>query len=104
MRKIRNVKEISLSNVLSGTYVNKNHEWKKLKPEDADELFRLFRNYVAGTARGNRRQRIFRTEKWMLRNYGIFQRLIYDFESEKVKYICGQEWYSEMATLRDCFD
>lgn len=104
MRKIRNTREISLSNVLSGSYINKNHEWKKLKPEDAEELFVKFRAYVANTARGNRRQRIYNTEKWMLKNYGIFNRLVYNFERERVEYICGQEWNSEMATLRDCFD
>lgn len=104
MRKPNNAREISLSNVLNGRYVNTNYEWKNLKEEVAEELFKKFRAFVASTARGNRRQRIFRKEKWMLRDYGIFNRLIYNFERERVEYICGQEWYSEMATLRDCFD
>ena len=104
MKKLRNVREISLSNVLSGTYVNNNHEWKKLKPEYAEELFKLFRDYVAKTAKGNRRIRISQTQKWQVGNYGIFNRLIYNFERERVEYICGQDWNSEMAILRDCFD
>lgn len=104
MRKPNKAREISLSNVLSGRYVNTDYEWKNLKEDVAEELFVKFRTFVASTARGNRRQRIFRTEKWMLRDYGIFNRLIYNFERGRVEYICGQEWYSEMATLRDCFD
>lgn len=104
MRKPKNAREISLSNVLSGHYTTKNYEWKKLNENVADELFVLFRDYVAKTARGDRRWRIYQREKWNLKNYGIFNRLVYNFERERVEYICGQEWYSEMATLRDCFD
>ena len=104
MRKPNNARQISLNNVLSGSYITTNHEWKKLNEKVADELFVLFREYVAKTARGNRRRRIYQTEKWHLHNYGIFQRLVYNFERQRVEYICGQEWYSEMATLRDCFD
>ena len=35
---------------------------------------------------------------------GILNRLYYSFERERVEYCCGQEWNSEMAILRNCFD
>ena len=104
MRKPNKAREISLYNVLDGNYVNTNHEWKKLNDNVRSELFYLFREFVAKTARGNRRARIYNASSGYLKNYGIFRRLIYNFERERVEYICGQEWYSEMATLRDCFD
>ena len=104
IKDIKNAKEISLDNVLSGNYVTMEHEWVKLDEETADELFVLFRDFVARTARGDRRWRIRHTQRWHLQSYGIFRRLVYNFERERVEYICGQEWNSEMATLRDCFD
>lgn len=104
MRKPNNAKQISLSNVLSGDYITTNHEWKKLNANVRSELFELFREFVARTARGNRRARISNASSAYLKNYGIFSRLVYDFERQRVEYICGQDWDSEMATLRDCFD
>ena len=104
MRKPNNARQISLNNVLSGSYVTTNHEWKKLSDNVRSELFELFKEFVAKTARGNRRARISNASSAYLKNYGIFNRLVYNFEREKVEYICGQDWDSEMATLRDCFD
>lgn len=103
MRKPNNAREISLSDVLNGRYMTTNHEWKKLNENVASELFDLFKEFVAKTARGNRRARIYNAYS-SLKNYGIFRRLIYNFERERVEYICGQDWNSEMAILRDCFD
>lgn len=105
MRKPNNAgREISLNNVLSGNYITTNHEWKKLNDNVRSELFELFREFVAKTARGSRRARIYNASSCYLKNYGIFNRLVYNFERERVEYICGQDWDSEMATLRDCFD
>lgn len=104
LKNIKNAREISLSNVLSERYVTIDHVWTNLDNESANELFELFKNYIAKTARGARRNRIQNTQRWMLRDYGIFRRLVYNFERERVEYICGQDWDSEMAILRDCFD
>lgn len=104
MRKPNNAREISLSDVLDGRYITTNHEWKNLNENVASELFDLFRKFVAKTARGNRRARISNASSGYMKNYGIFRRLIYNFERDRVEYICGQDWDSEMATLRDCFD
>ena len=105
MRKPNNAgREISLNNVLSGNYITTNHEWKKLNDNVRSELFDLFKEFVAKTARGNRRARIYNASSAYVKNCGIFNRLIYNFERERVEYICGQDWDSEMATLRDCFD
>lgn len=72
--------------------------------ENADRIFEAFKNFVADTSRGKRRERILRTSISDIRPHGIFDRLIYHYEDDKVEYICGQEWYSEMRVLRDCFD
>ena len=68
------------------------------------ELFKLFREYVADTAKGKRKQRILNASMDYVESCGILNRLYYSFERERVEYCCGQEWHSEMAVLRDCFD
>lgn len=101
---IKDAREISLSDVLNGNYITKNHEYKTLDENTAYELYRKFRAFVADTARGNRRQRIANAQSTYLKNYGIFRRLVYDFQRERVEYIAGQDYIAEMGILRDCFD
>lgn len=36
-----------------------------------------------------------------LKNYGIYGRVI--IKDKHADYICGQDWNSEMKTLRECF-
>lgn len=69
-----------------------------------EKLFTEIRAWVAATARGKRRERINYCFIGSVKLCGILQRLTIDTETLKVDYCCGQEWNSEMAILRDCFD
>ena len=79
-------------------------EWIAYDPELRDKAFDAFKNFVACTARGDRRRRIWDTEYYCVKDWGILRRLWYYPETDKVEYCCGQEWNSEMAVLRDAFD
>lgn len=103
--KYRDAEQLSCKNVLDGRYISKNDGWKDMEDEDARyELFKLFREYVADTARVKRKQRILNASMNYVESCGILNRLYYSFERERVEYCCGQEWHSEMEILRDCFD
>ena len=104
LKDIKDARRISCNDALYGRYMNVEGHWKDLDEDTCDELFDLCKEFVAKTARGNRRRRILGTWKSQVKTRGILGRLWYDFESEKVEYCCGQEWNSEMAVLRDCFD
>lgn len=75
-----------------------------IDPETRFNLFSECAAWVARTARGKRRERIYFKGIGEVENCGIFNRLLIDTETKEVKYQAGQEWYSEMAILRDCFD
>ena len=79
-------------------------EWIPFDEEFRDKVFEAFKEFVANTAKGNRRRRILEAGYYNVKDWGILRRLWYHPETEKVEYCCGQEWYSEMATLRDAFD
>lgn len=104
LKDIKDARQLSCNNALSGRYVTNDYVWKELDEETCDELFELCKRFVAKTARGDRRTRIFHAWKSYVRQCGILDRLVYNFERERVEYICGQEWNSEMTVLRDCFD
>lgn len=94
---------ITMSDVKAG-YIHK--DWKQYEiPEDVrNELFEAFTEFVAKTARGNRRQRIYNAYLGQIKDCGILRRLWYNTKGDKIEYCCGQEWNSEMAILRDVFD
>ena len=104
LKDIKGIREINLNCALSGDYVDANDKWVKMDTETAQELFELCKEYVAKTARGKRRERINSKTIGSVARYGIFNRLVYNYDRQRVEYICGQDWDSEMATLRDCFD
>ena len=56
--KYNDAEQLSCKNVLDGRYVSKVDGWKDIDDDTRYELFKLFREYVANTARGRRRQRI----------------------------------------------
>lgn len=103
--KYANAEQLSCKNILDGRYIDKANGWTDIDDDDFRyEMFKLFRKFVADTARGNRRQRILNVGMNYVESCGILNRLYYSFERERVEYCCGQEWNSEMAILRDCFD
>ena len=104
LEKYNDAEQLSCKNVLDGRYVSKVDGWKDIDDDTRYELFKLFREYVANTARGRRRQRILNASMNYVESSGILNRLYYSFERERVEYCCGQEWNLEMAILRDCFD
>lgn len=104
LKDIKGIREINLNCALLGDYIDANNKWVKMDTETAQELFELCKEYVAKTARGKRRERISGKTIGSVARYGIFNRLVYNYDRQRVEYICGQDWDSEMATLRDCFD
>lgn len=106
--KYSDAEQLSCSNALDGRYCAKKSDggetWKDIDEDTCYELFKLCREFVANTARGNRRTRILNASMNSVKSYGILNRLYYDFERERIKYIAGQDYVSEMAILRDCFD
>lgn len=79
-------------------------EWITFNKSVREKAFKALKAFVAGTARGKRRQRIWDAEYYNVKDWGILNRLWYYPDTDKVEYCCGQEWYSEMAILRDAFD
>lgn len=72
--------------------------------ETREKLFTEIKSWVAGTAHGKRRERIFRCPIGGITLCGILNRLVIDTETYDVEYIAGQDYISEMYTIRDCFD
>ena len=87
-----------------GKYDWEAREMKYYDDDFIEKALEAFRNYVAATARGNRRYRIWTCGIYSVKHWGILQRLWWYPDTDKVEYCCGQEWYSEHAVLRDCFD
>ena len=79
-------------------------KWIDLDESEIDKALREFASFVAATARGNRRRRIMDCKIYNVKHWGILRRLWYYPKTGKVEYCCGQDWDSEMATLRSCFD
>jgi hypothetical protein len=98
--------EVSLYKILRNEkYDYEKHEnVEEFDNATREKLFSEIRAWVAGTARGKRRERIFRCPIGGVDLCGILQRLIIDTETLKVEYIAGQDYPSEMYTIRDCFD
>lgn len=69
-----------------------------------ETAFAALKEFVASTARGDRRRRILDSGFYNVPHWGILNRLWYYPDTKKVEYCCGQEWNSEMAVLRDAFD
>ena len=86
------------------------YDWRYETPltEEESELrkwyYNKFRNFVAATARGKRRERILQKPWYVLNICGIFDRLRINRTTEQVEYTAGQDYISEMGILRDCFD
>ena len=98
--------EVSLYEII------RNEKWDAEKMQNVDifdsatreKLYTEIKAWVAGTARGKRRERIFRCPIGGVNMCGILRRLVIDTETLKVSYIAGQDYPSEMYTIRDCFD
>lgn len=69
-----------------------------------EELFTEIKKWVAGTARGKRKERILRCPMSGVELKGILSRLYIDTETLDVYYIAGQYYPEELATIRDLFD
>lgn len=96
-------KYLTANEILNGEYYS-NFERFKI-PENVQSVgFEAIKQFVAGTARGDRRRRIFGACSFSIQRCSILNRLWYYPETGKVEYCCGQEWNSEMAVLRDVFD
>lgn len=104
---IKDAKEISCYDALTGRYTGEEDGWQKWKDLDEDtsyEVFCLCREFVAKTARGNRKTRIMNKGKNYVEPCGILRRLVYNFKRGEIEYTAGQDYNEEMKTLRGIFD
>lgn len=85
-------------------YDYETHEWKPFPRDERQRAFTALASFVASTARGDRRRRILQATPYGVPDWGILRRLWYYPETGKVRYVCGQDWNTEMAILRDAFD
>lgn len=102
-----------MKNINCYNYLN-NIGTENMTDEEKALVWDCFRNFVADTGRGARRARLRYASAAMVKPCGILRRLCFEYipANEKlglapmyhVHYICGQEWNSEMATLRNVFD
>ncbi len=107
LKDIKDAKEISCYDALTGRYTGEEDGWQKWKDLDEDtsyEVFCLCREFVAKTARGNRRTRIMNKGKNYVEPCGILRRLAYNFKRGEIEYTAGQDYNEEMKTLRGIFD
>ncbi|HAU84618.1 MAG TPA: hypothetical protein DCW90_03645 [Lachnospiraceae bacterium] len=107
LKDIKDAKQISCYDALERRYICEEDGWQKWKDMDDDtsyELFCLCRDFVAKTARGNRRIRIQNKGMNYIEHCGILRRLTYNFKLGEVEYIAGQDYNEEMKTLREIFD
>ena len=107
LKDIKDAKEISCYDALIGRYTGEEDGWQKWKDLDEDtsyEVFCLCREFVAKTARGNRRTRIMNKGKNYVEPCGILRRLAYNFKRGEIEYTAGQDYNEEMKTLRGIFD
>ena len=97
---------LTANQILSGVsgYNWETHETMYMDDSIREKGFEAIKQFVAATARGDRRRRILDAGFYNVSRWGILGRLWYYPETGKVEYCCGQEWYSEMAVLRDAFD
>ena len=68
------------------------------------QAFTACREFVANSARGNRRERIRNARIDRIPVKGILRRLEYNPETGHVSYCAGQDYGSEMGILRNIFD
>ena len=96
-------KYLTANEILNGEYYS---NWECFRvPENVQSVgFEAIKQFVAGTARGDRRRRILGVYSLSVQRCGILNRLWYYPKTGEVEYCCGQEWNSEMAVLRDIFD
>ena len=99
-------KYIEATNIIRNEkeYDYEKYEWIPFDDTERETAFAAIKSFVAATARGNRRRRIMEARPYNVSDWGILRRLWYYPETGKVRYVCGQEWNSEMAILRDAFD
>lgn len=103
MEKI-NVKnnEISFKSVLEGRYHDTEKGWVDMGELSRQNLAREFKNFLLSHCRNGSKvyRNIERLSILDCENYGIFERLLYNFEYNKVHYIAGQSYSDEIATLK----
>lgn len=66
------------------------------------ELFNHIKDFVKATSRAKRKERIANTNLYNIRNCGILGRLWIRKDGE-VEYCAGQDYVSEMGTVREVF-
>ena len=103
LKDIKDARQITCSDALNGRY-NGNDSWKDLDSDTCNEVFELCKEFVAKTARGNRRERILNSSMDKIKNCGILGRLVYNFKHNEIEYIAGQDYIEEMKVIRGIFD
>ena len=95
--------QITFNNLLSKRYNNTTDGWIELPYDIQLELNVLFRTFLRTRTRLNSQmdEAIKYASFDNLKQYGIFDRLVYSTTRNKVEYIAGQDYISELNTIKN---
>lgn len=96
-------RDISLYNVLDGRMYD--GEWKDMSEEAREKYFDLFKQFLLDCCRSSSKiaTKIAYTNRWEVENCRRFERLIYNQDRGRVEYVAGQDYPSEIRTLKELF-
>ena len=95
-------KDISFKDVLYGTYHNKDMHLTNMDHETRYELGNKYKEFLLATCRkgSNPYYNILHTTMLDCENFGIYERLVYNIERDKVEYIAGQDYPGEIRYIK----
>lgn len=95
---------ISLSTVLSST-ISAKDGIKEIGAELRIELIYCFKNFLLSKCRYNSKMynTIYYKNSSTIKNCGLFNRLVFNFDRQRVEYIAGQDYTAEITELKKQF-
>ena len=95
-------KDVSFKEVLNGKYYSKDHAVLTMDHETRYELSKKFKEFLLSNCRkgSNPYYNILYTSMLECENFGIYERLVYSIERDKVEYIAGQDYPGEIRYIK----
>lgn len=95
-------KNVSFKEVLNSKYYNKDHEVVTMDHETRYELSKKFKEFLLSTCRKGSKPyyNILYTPMLEREIFGIYERLVYNIERDKVEYIAGQDYPGEIRYIK----
>lgn len=98
------LKQYSFANLISGRHRDDEGNWVETPYEFREIVLEKFKDFLLSNTRKNSKVQnaIIRMRTYGLpNNCGLFERLIYNEERDKVEYVAGQDYPSELRFLKD---